>query len=249
MKNKMIFGFHAVTSRLRHEASSVEEIFVDASRVDGRMKDMIAAAKAANVRVMPVDSSRLDKIVGTRRHQGVIAFASQLSLARNLDELLDAIDGPPLLLILDGITDPHNLGACLRTADAMGVHAVIAPKDKSAGLNATVSKVACGAAETVPYITVTNLARTLRELKEYGIWIVGTDMSGEADLFHCALPESVAWVMGNEGEGMRRLTREHCDLLVSIPMFGTVESMNVSVSAGMVLSETRRQRTLKTEQA
>ena len=130
----------------------------------------------------------------------------------------------------------------------MGVHAVIAPKDKSAGLNATVSKVACGAAETVPYITVTNLARTLRELKEYGIWIVGTDMGGEADLFHCALPESVAWVMGNEGEGMRRLTREHCDLLVSIPMFGTVESMNVSVSAGMVLSETRRQRTLKTEQ-
>ena len=164
-------------------------------------------------------------------------------------DVLENLSEPPLLLVLDGITDPHNLGACLRTADAMGVHAVIAPKDKSAGLNATVSKVACGAAETVPYITVTNLARTLRELKEYGIWIVGTDMGGEADLFHCALPESVAWVMGNEGEGMRRLTREHCDLLVSIPMFGTVESMNVSVSAGMVLSETRRQRTLKTEQA
>ena len=141
MKNKMIFGFHAVTSRLRHEASSVEEIFVDASRVDGRMKDMIAAAKAANVRVMPVDSSRLDKIVGTRRHQGVIAFASQLSLARNLDELLDAIDGPPLLLILDGITDPHNLGACLRVADGAGAHAVIAPKDHAAGINATVAKV------------------------------------------------------------------------------------------------------------
>lgn len=154
---------------------------------------------------------------------------------------------PPLLLILDGIADPHNLGACLRTADAMGVHAVIAPKDKSAGLNATVSKVACGAAETVPYITVTNLARTLRELKEYGIWIIGIGMGGDADLYHCNLPDSTAWVMGNEGDGMRRLTREHCDMLVSIPMFGTVESMNVSVSAGMVLSETRLQRVLKTK--
>lgn len=161
--------------------------------------------------------------------------------------MLENLSEPPFLLVLDGITDPHNLGACLRTADAMGVHAVIAPKDKSAGLNATVSKVACGAAETVPYITVTNLARTLRELKEYGIWIVGTDMGGDSDLYHCDLPDSVAWVMGNEGEGMRRLTREHCDMLVSIPMFGTVESMNVSVSAGMVLSETRRQRVLKSE--
>ena len=124
----------------------------------------------------------------------------------------------------------------------MGVHAVIAPKDKSAGLNATVSKVACGAAESVPYIAVTNLARTLRELKDYGIWIVGTDMGGESDLFQYAIPQSVAWVMGSEGDGMRRLTREHCDELVSIPMFGTVQSMNISVSAGMVLAETRRQR-------
>ena len=130
MKNKMIFGFHAVTSRLRHEASSVEEIFVDAGRQDRRMHDLIAGAKAAGVRVMPVDSARLDKIVGTRRHQGVIAFASQLALARNLDELLDAIEGPPLLLILDGITDPHNLGACLRVADGVGAHAVIVPKDR-----------------------------------------------------------------------------------------------------------------------
>ena len=170
-------------------------------------------------------------------------FQKPCSLGRCVGNLSES----PFLLVLDGITDPHNLGACLRTADAMGVHAVIAPKDKSAGLNATVSKVACGAAETVPYITVTNLARTLRELKEYGIWIVGTDMGGDSDLYHCDLPNSVAWVMGNEGEGMRRLTREHCDMLVSIPMFGTVESMNVSVSAGMVLSETRRQRVLKSE--
>lgn len=138
----MIFGFHAVTSRLRHEAQSVEEIFVDAGRNDRRMTDLIAHAKQHGVRVMPVDAERLDKIVGTRRHQGVIAFASQLSLARNLDELLDAVDGPPLLLILDGITDPHNLGACLRVADGVGAHAVIAPKDRSVGLNATAAKVA-----------------------------------------------------------------------------------------------------------
>jgi 23S rRNA (guanosine2251-2'-O)-methyltransferase len=138
-KNKMIFGFHAVTSRLRHEAQSVEEIFVDAGRQDRRMQDLIAHAKQHGVRVMPVEAERLDKIVGTRRHQGVIAFAQQISLARNLDELLDAIEGPPLLLVLDGVTDPHNLGACLRVADGAGAHAVVAPKDHAVGLNATVA--------------------------------------------------------------------------------------------------------------
>jgi 23S rRNA (guanosine2251-2'-O)-methyltransferase len=222
MKNKMIFGFHAVVSRLRHEASSVEEIFVDAGRDDRRMKDLIAGAKAAGVRVMPVDSARLDKIVGTRRHQGVIAFASQLSLARNLDELLDAIDGPPLLLILDGITDPHNLGACLRVADA--------------------AKVASGAAETVPYITVTNLARTMRELKERNILLIGTSDDADRGLYAADFTGPAALVMGSEGEGMRRLTRETCDVLVSIPMFGSVESLNVSVASGVCLFEARRQR-------
>ncbi|MBC7861306.1 MAG: 23S rRNA (guanosine(2251)-2'-O)-methyltransferase RlmB [Burkholderiaceae bacterium] len=245
MKNKMIFGFHAVTSRLRHEASSVEEIFVDASRVDRRMQDMVAAAKTAGVRVMPVDSARLDKIVGTRRHQGVIAFASQLALARNLDELLDAIEGPPLLLVLDGITDPHNLGACLRVADGVGAHAVIVPKDRAVGLNATVAKVASGAAETVPYITVTNLARTMRELKERDIWLIGMSDDGDKGLYEADLAGPTALVMGAEGEGMRRLTRETCDMLVSIPMFGSVESLNVSVAAGVCLYEARRQRLAK----
>ena len=248
MSLKLLFGFHAVTVRLKVAPKSIRELHVDATRRDQRMKQFLGKAEEAGLKVIESDDDKLQKMCGTHRHQGVVARVEVLQTTHSLDDLLDGLTEPALLLVLDGITDPHNLGACLRTADAMGVHAVIAPKDKSAGLNATVSKVACGAAETVPYITVTNLARTLRELKEYGIWIVGTDMSGEADLFHCALPESVAWVMGNEGEGMRRLTREHCDLLVSIPMFGTVESMNVSVSAGMVLSETRRQRTLKTEQ-
>jgi 23S rRNA (guanosine2251-2'-O)-methyltransferase len=245
MKSKMIFGFHAVTSRLRHEASSVEEIYVDASRKDGRMMDLLSAAKSANVRIIAVDDDRLSNIVGTRRHQGVVAKAGELSLARNLDELLDAIEGPPLLLILDGITDPHNLGACLRVADGAGAHAVIAPKDRAVGLNATAAKVASGAAENVPYITVTNLARTLRELKEREIWLIGTTDDAEKNLYQADFSGPAAIVMGSEGEGMRRLTRETCDMLVSIPMFGSVESLNVSVASGVTLFEARRQRMVK----
>lgn len=242
MKSKMIFGFHAVTARLRHEASSVEEIYIDASREDRRMQDLVKAAKAVNVRVIPADDQRLSNIVGTRRHQGVVAKAGELSLARNLDELLDAIEGPPLLLILDGITDPHNLGACLRVADGAGAHAVIAPKDRAVGLNATAAKVASGAAETVPYITVTNLARTLRDLKERGILLIGTTEDAEKGLYDADFTGGAALVMGSEGEGMRRLTRETCDVLVSVPMFGSVESLNVSVASGVCLYEARRQR-------
>ncbi len=238
----MIFGFHAVTSRLRHEASSVEEIYVDASRVDGRMQELLSVAKAFNVRIIKADDQRLSNIVGTRRHQGVVAKAGELSLARNLDELLDAIDGPPLLLILDGITDPHNLGACLRVADGAGAHAVIAPKDRAVGLNATAAKVASGAAETMPYITVTNLARTMRELKERDVLLIGTSDDAEKSLYQADFSGPAALVMGSEGEGMRRLTRETCDVLVHVPMFGSVESLNVSVASGICLYEARRQR-------
>jgi 23S rRNA (guanosine2251-2'-O)-methyltransferase len=245
MKSKMIFGFHAVTARLRHEASSVEEIYIDAGRHDGRMQDLLRAAKAANVRIIQADDQRLSNIVGTRRHQGVVAKAGELSLARNLDELLDAIDGPPLLMLLDGITDPHNLGACLRVADGAGAHAVIAPKDRAVGLNATAAKVASGAAETVPYITVTNLARTMRELKEREIWLIGTTDDAEKTIYDADFSGPAALVMGSEGEGMRRLTRDSCDLLVSIPMFGSVESLNVSVASGVCLFEARRQRIAK----
>ncbi len=242
MKSKMIFGFHAVTARLRHEAASVEEIYVDASREDRRMQELLRAAKAVNVRVIQADDARLSSIVGTRRHQGVVAKAGELSLARNLDELLDAIVGPPLILILDGITDPHNLGACLRVADGAGAHAVIAPKDRAVGLNATAAKVASGAAETVPYITVTNLARTLRDLKERDIQLTGTTEDAEKGLYEADFRGGSALVMGSEGEGMRRLTRDTCDLLVSVPMFGSVESLNVSVASGICLYEARRQR-------
>lgn len=242
MKSRMIFGFHAVTARLRHEASSVEEIYIDAERQDRRMHDLVHAAKAANVRIITADGQRLDAMVGTRRHQGVVARAGALSLARNLDELLDAIEGPPLLLILDGVTDPHNLGACLRVADGAGAHAVIAPKDRAVGLNATAAKVASGAAETVPYITVTNLARTMRELKERDVWLYGTADDAEKTVYDADLAGPAALVMGSEGEGMRRLTRENCDVLVSIPMAGAVESLNVSVASGVCLYEARRQR-------
>jgi 23S rRNA (guanosine2251-2'-O)-methyltransferase len=242
MKSKMIFGFHAVTARLRHEASSVDEIYIDAGRHDRRMQELVRAAQAANVRIIQADDQRLNNMVGTRRHQGVVAKAGELSLARNLDELLDAIAGPPLLLVLDGITDPHNLGACLRVADGAGAHAVIAPKDRAVGLNATAAKVASGAAETVPYITVTNLARAMRELKERDIRLIGTTEDAEKTLYEADFSGPAALVMGSEGEGMRRLTRETCDVLVSVPMFGSVESLNVSVTSGICLYEARRQR-------
>ena len=246
MSNKrLIYGFHAVNARLWQNPKSLLELYVQDGKNDARTREVLEQAAKRGVRVHFADAERLAAICKNARHQGVAGFIDASKNHVHLEDVLENLKEPPFLLVLDGITDPHNLGACLRTADAMGVHAVIAPKARSAGLNATVSKVACGAAESLPYITVTNLARTLRELKEYGIWIVGTDMGGEADLFHYPVPESVAWVMGNEGEGMRRLTREHCDALVSIPMYGSVESMNVSVSTGMVLAETRRQRSLK----
>ena len=244
MKSKLIFGFHAVTARIRHEASSVEEIYVDAGRHDRRMGELLRAAKAANVCIIQADDKRLDAMVGTRRHQGVVASAGELSLARNLDELLDAIEGPPLLLLLDGVTDPHNLGACLRVADGAGAHAVIAPKDRAVGLNATAAKVASGAADTVSYITVTNLARTMRELQERDIWLTGTAEDAESSLYDVDFKGGSAIVMGSEGEGLRRLTRENCDRLVYLPMMGSVESLNVSVASGVCLYEARRQRLL-----
>jgi len=206
------------------------------------MGDLLRAAKGANVRVIQADDQRLDAMVGTRRHQGVVARAGELSLARNLAELLDMIQGPPLLLLLDGVTDPHNLGACLRVADGAGAHAVIAPKDRAVGLNATASKVASGAADTVPYITATNLARTMRELQERDIWLTGTTDDADQSLFDLDYTGGTAFVMGSEGEGMRRLTRENCDRLVSLPMMGAVESLNVSVASGVCLYEARRQR-------
>ena len=239
---RVIYGFHAVTSRLRQSPASVKELYLDAAREDRRSLELLKAAESRGARVMRVDEKRLDGLTHHARHQGVAARIEIARLPTHVEDVLDALDEPPLLLILDGVTDPHNLGACLRVADAMGVHAVIAPKDRAVGINATVSKVASGAAEAVPYIAVTNLARAMRELKDRGVWLVGTDERAEHDLYRMKLAGPLAWVVGAEGEGMRRLTRENCDELVRIPMLGAVESLNVSVSAGICLAETRRQR-------
>ncbi|MGZ8210397.1 MAG: 23S rRNA (guanosine(2251)-2'-O)-methyltransferase RlmB [Burkholderiales bacterium] len=241
-ETRIIYGFHAVTSRLRQSAASVKELYVGAAREDRRAQDLIKAAEARGTRVMRVDDKRLDGMTHHARHQGVAARIEIAPLPAHIEDVLEALTEPALLLILDGVTDPHNLGACLRVADAMGVHAVLAPKDRAVGVNATVSKVASGAAESVPYIAVTNLARAMRELKEQGIWLVGADERAEQGLYGARLQGPLAWVFGAEGEGMRRLTREHCDELVRIPMLGTVESLNISVSAGICLAETRRQR-------
>jgi 23S rRNA (guanosine2251-2'-O)-methyltransferase len=238
-----IHGFHAVQARLRNDPGSIFEIYVDSTRKDPRMRDIVAAAERAKLRVMQVDEYRLNGMAGSSRHQGVVARARPLQPRASLDDVLDALKEPPLLLVLDSITDPHNLGACLRVADAAGAHAVIAPKDKSAGLSAAVLKVASGAAESVPYVVVTNLARALDEIKERSIWVVGAAEEAEADLYKAELPPAIAWVLGSEGEGMRRLTRERCDLLVRIPMHGQVESLNVSVAAGVCMYESRRRRT------
>ena len=240
---RVIFGFHTVLARLRADPKSVLEVFLDESRKDARAKDFAAAVQSLGARLMRVSASRLDGMAGGGRHQGVAARVEVNTQKQTLEELLEVLKTPPLLLVLDGITDPHNLGACLRVANAAGANAVVAPKDHAAGINATVSKVASGAAEITPYFMVTNLARTLADLKDRNIWVVGSDANAKEDLFSVKeLPNSIAWVMGAEGAGMRRLTRESCDLLVRIPMQGQVESLNASVAAGICLFESVRRR-------
>ena len=239
---RVVFGFHAVLSRLRADPSSVLEIFLDETRGDARARDLASAAQRAGVHLQRVPTKRLDGFYGGGRHQGVVARIELKSAADSLDELLDGLAVPPLLLVLDGVTDPHNLGACLRVANAAGAHAVVAPRDRAAGITPAVSKVASGAAEATPYLMVTNLARALNELKERNVWVVGADERAGKSLYEADLPEAIAWVLGAEGEGMRRLTRETCDLLVRIPMLGEVESLNVSVSAGVCLFESVRRR-------
>lgn len=246
MSSQVLAGFHAITARLRHAPATIKELYFDESRRDKRLQGLLDQAAKNGVKCHGVPGARLDGLSHGMRHQGVVALAEANVLAVDPGEVLDVLEDrkePALLLILDGVTDPHNLGACLRTADAAGVHAVIAPRDRAVGLNATVRRVACGAAETVPYIMVTNLARTMRALKERDVWLIGTDDEAPASLHRVDARRSMAWVMGAEGEGMRRLTRDTCDELVNIPMLGSVESLNVSVASAVCLYETVRQRT------
>jgi 23S rRNA (guanosine2251-2'-O)-methyltransferase len=245
MSKKILFGFHAVGVRIKTAPDSIIEAYVDASRRDARMRQFSDRAREAGVRLIEVDGLRLSKLVGGHGHQGVAAVVEALKQAVSLDELLDDLDqkrASPLLLVLDGVTDPHNLGACLRVADGAGAHAVIAPKDHAAGISATVAKVASGAAETMPYFMVTNLARTLGELKERQIWVVGTSDDAPKTIYDMDLKVPTALVLGAEGDGMRQLTRKTCDALVGIPMLGAVESLNVSVASGVCLYEALRQR-------
>ena len=242
MSNRILFGFHAVTVRLKTAPESVLEIHLDPQRRDARMRQFAERVREAGARVVDSSDGALTGLAGTTRHQGVVARVAALALRHSLDEVLETVQGPPLVLVLDGVTDPHNLGACLRVADGAGAHAVIAPKDHAVGLNATVAKVASGAAETVPYLMVTNLARSLNEMKERDIRIVGTCDDAERTLYDLDLSGPVALVLGAEGSGLRQLTRKTCDELVRIPMAGAVESLNVSVAAGVCLFEVLRQR-------
>lgn len=249
MSTKVLFGFHAVTVRLKTAPQSVVEIHVDATRRDARMRQFVERVQTSGVKCIDSDDTRLTRLSGSPRHQGVVARVHPLPTSHSLDDVLDAVDaqgrGPALVLVLDGVTDPHNLGACLRTADGAGAHALVAPKDHVVGLNATVAKVASGAAETVPYLMVTNLARTLTELQERGLQVVGTSDDAEQSIYDIDLTGPVAWVLGAEGSGLRQLTRKTCDVLVRIPMSGAVESLNVSVASAVCLYETRRQRGLQ----
>lgn len=240
--SKVLFGFHAVGVRLKIAPQSVHEILIDATRRDARMRDFVNKSKEFGIKLIEADALRLAKLAGNHNHQGVVARVSEIVLNKSLDDLLDEVEGPPLILVLDGVTDPHNLGAVLRVADGAGAHAVIAPKDHAVGINATVAKVASGAAETVPYFMVTNLARTLNELKERNIWVLGTSDDAPQTLYQADLKVPTAIVMGAEGTGMRQLTRKTCDGLISLPMRGAVESLNVSVASGICLYEAVRQR-------
>ena len=238
-----VFGLHAVQALLDRHPKRIKRLLLQAGRLNERQQALLALAERQGVALQRVAGDELDaQAEGV--HQGVVAevVPSQLWSEEMLGHMLDRLEGTPLLLVLDGVTDPHNLGACLRSADAAGAHAVIVPRDRSASLNPTVRKVACGAAETVPLVAVTNLSRTLKQLKQRGLWVVGT--AGEADqlIYDVDFTVPSIIIMGAEGAGMRRLTREHCDYLAKLPMAGSVSSLNVSVATGICLFEAVRQR-------
>jgi len=244
--SEIVFGMHAVQALLDRDPLRIQEVFIQKGRDDRRLQTLVKALEEQGIMIQVANRQMLDSKSEGAVHQGIIARIKpgRQYQEGDLPDLLEKLE-TPFFLILDGVTDPHNLGACLRSADAAGVHAVIVPKDRSAALNATAKKVACGAAESVPLIRVTNLARTMRQLQDSNVWIVGTAGEATHDLYQSKMTGPMALVMGAEGEGMRRLTREHCDELISIPMAGTVSSLNVSVATGICLFEAVRQRAVK----
>jgi 23S rRNA (guanosine2251-2'-O)-methyltransferase len=244
MKDELICGLHAVLAALKAHPEEIDGLWVSSERQDSRMSEVLAVARAAKIKVHRSPRVALDRMSDGVPHQGVIArrLAVPRPVHEDLAEFVAGISGKPLILVLDGVQDPHNLGACLRVADAAGAQAVVVPRDRAAPLSAVARRAAAGAAESLPLFQVTNLARALEELKEAGVWVIGTAADGEQSVFQADLTGPVALVLGGEGDGMRRLTREHCDLLVRIPMGGSVESLNVSVAAGVCLFEAVRQR-------
>lgn len=246
MKTEYIHGIHAVKSALKYDPTTIQELMVDKRRNDEKTNAIIAVAKKAEVTVSRRDKKELDKLADGENHQGVVAIAvgAKPKGDKELADFMQQLEHNPFLLILDGVQDPHNLGACLRSANAAGVDAVIIPKDKAVGMTSVVHKVSCGASHVTPVFQITNLARTMKSLQKEGVWIIGTAGETEQSYLDVDFKGSVAVVMGAEGDGMRRLTKEACDYLVKIPMDGVVESLNVSVATGVVLFEARRQRAI-----
>jgi 23S rRNA (guanosine2251-2'-O)-methyltransferase len=243
-EESIVFGLHAVRSLLKQRPERASRLIVQKGRDDARVAEIVKLAHGANIPIDSRETKELDRLSGAERHQGACLYVKPAGVLGEgaLDDLLDTLTEPPFLLVLDGVQDPHNLGACLRSADATGVTAVIVPRDRAAGLSPVVRKVASGAAEIVPLIQVTNLSRTLKQLKDRNIWVIGTDDEVDKTIYEMNLKGPLALVLGAEGPGLRRLTKENCDVLAKIPMLGTVESLNVSVATGVVLYEALRQR-------
>lgn len=247
MKYEYVYGLHAVQALLKSAPQRVDQVYLLQGRNDQRLQKILHAAEVNNIACVPLTRAKLDELVHEENHQGVVARCApgEIYDEAYLFALLERLQEPAFLLVLDGVTDPHNLGACLRSAEAAGVHAVIAPKDKSAGLTPVARKIACGAAEVLPFVPVTNLARTLQKLQDKGIWLYGAAGEAEQSLYQTKLTGAIAILMGAEGEGLRRLTMETCDQLMNIPMAGSVSSLNVSVATGVCLFEAVRQRQLQ----
>lgn len=241
-KQVVLAGFHAVNARVRVKPDSIRVVYVDPTRRDKRMQQCKDRLKEAGIKVMQADNRRLDGMAPDIPHQGIVALADELKQAMDFDTLIDNITPETLLLILDGVTDPRNFGACLRVADAAGVQAVIAPRDRSASFSPAAAKAAAGAWESVPVVTVTNLAASIVELRDAGVMVVGTAGEAQKTIYEFDQKRAFAWVLGAEGEGLRQLTRKRCDDLAKIPMFGAVDSLNVSVASGVCLFESVRQR-------
>lgn len=244
-KPEHIYGINALGALLKANAECVQQLFIDRKRSDKRIQSLIEQAEQANINISFEDRDRLDQLSERGNHQGVVAQCTMPAVQEEslIDKLIEE-NSRPLFLVLDGVQDPHNLGACLRSADAVGVDAVIIPKDRSVSLNSTVVKVASGAAYTMPVVSVTNLSRSIRNMQKQGVWFVGTDGEASESLYEIDLSGAIAIVMGAEGSGLRRLTKEHCDYLVKLPMLGSVESLNVSVATGVCLYEALRQRSI-----